>query len=127
MPSLVYAHPLTDRERRLFWLLFASWIVNVVDLALSAVAMEHQVLVEMNPLAAMIVPHGVAAIAVYKFTLLIIGTTIFWACRTQPITERCAWAYAAVCVALSLWWHHVYATLGPMWITLTQAAAELPA
>jgi hypothetical protein len=112
-------HGVDARERRVFWLILVAWIANIFDLFFTLIVHEHRLLTELNPLAALVIPYGTAAIVLYKMTMLSIGTSIFWQFRRHPLTERCAWGYAAVCLALSIWWHALYSDLAPVWVTLT--------
>ena len=92
----------------MFYLLLAAWIVNLFDLGFTLLAQEQGLLVELNPVAARVIPHGAVAAAAYKLALLSFGTMILWLCRDLAIAERSAWVYAIVCVALAFQWHLVY-------------------
>lgn len=113
-PSLL-AVPLREaRVRRLFWLLMAAWIINLFDLGFTLLAHEMQVLVELNPIAARIIPLGTVPTVIYKLTLLSAGTFLLWRHRHCRLAEHGAWAYAAVCVGLSFWWHQLYIDVEPI-------------
>ena len=103
------------RQRRVFWLLTAAWLINVFDLFFTQIAYSQSMLVEMNPVAAMVLPYGLLATAVYKFALLIVGTGILWWYRRHSLVEAAAWAYAIVCVFLCFWWHHYNEHIIPLW------------
>lgn len=107
------------RQRRLFWLLTAAWLVNVFDLFFTQMAYNQSMLVEMNPVAAMILPYGPLVTALYKFTLLIVGTSILWWYRRHGLAEAAAWAYALVCVFLCFWWHRFNVEIIPVWTCLS--------
>ena len=115
-----------DRERRLFWLLIGVWIIHLFDLGFTLLAYEQRVLIEMNPLAARVLPLGSTALVVYKLTLLVFGTGILWWFRRDPFAERCAWAYAIVCVALCLCWHRIYHDAQPNLVVLNTVLEILP-
>ena len=106
------------RQRRVFWLLTGAWLINVFDLFFTQIAYNQSMLVEMNPLAAMVLPYGPLATAVYKFALLIVGTSILWWYRHHSLAEVATWAYAIVCVFLCFWWHHFNEQIIPLWTNL---------
>jgi hypothetical protein len=106
------------RQRRMFCLLAVAWLINVFDLFLTQMAYNHSMLVEMNPVAALVLPYGPLATAVYKFALLIIGTSILWWYRGHALAEAASWSYALVCVFLCFWWHHFNAEIIPLWAQL---------
>lgn len=117
----------STRDRRLFWLISAAWLMNIFDLALTLMAHQHNFLIELNPLAALVLPYGAGGLVAYKFVMLSIGTAIFWLFRHVPLTEKCAWFYAGVCVALTFWWQVIYRDIAPHWVQLSQYTAGLPA
>ncbi len=110
------------RGRRLAWLLIAIWIVHLFDLGFTLMAREHQFLVEMNPLAALLVPHGPAAIVLYKVALLLVGTAALWYARRSPLSEPATWVYVSLCVLLAMWWYRVYDGVNREWTSFHIAA-----
>jgi len=114
------------RQRRVFWLLTAAWLVNVFDLLFTQIAYNQSMLVEMNPMAAMVLPYGPLAMAVYKFVLLIVGTSILWWYRRHLVAEAATWAYAFVCVGLSFWWHHFNEQIIPLWADMNPHIVNTP-
>lgn len=126
MPWLLTAERDHYRRRRLFWLLVGIWIINLFDLGFTLLLYEQRVLIEMNPLAARILPLGAGALAAYKLTLLTFGTGMLWQCRRCGFAEWCAWAYALICVGLSLRWHQIYLDAQPGWVMANTVADLLP-
>lgn len=102
------------RSKRLFWLLVMAWLLNLMDLAYTLLAHEHDLLHELNPLAATILPYGPLALIAYKVGFLLLGTVILWICREHWLTESCLWGYTAVCMALAFWWQRVVAEAAPV-------------
>ena len=103
------------RDRRLLWLLLAAWIINLFDLFLTVFAWRQNLMVELNPLAAKVLPHGTAAIVIYKLSLLAIGTACLWYCRRHWATEPAVWAYVILCIGLSFWWHRMVNEMHMSW------------
>lgn len=114
------------RARRLFYLLLGAWIINLFDLGLTLVAEQQNLLVEMNPFAARVLPHGPVAVIVYKFVMLTIGTAALWYCRSHWATEPAVWVYVGLCVGLSFWWRHVLKEAEPVWMMANTADKILP-
>lgn len=102
------------RSKRLFWLLVMAWLLNLMDLGYTLLAHQHDLLHELNPLAATILPYGPLALIAYKVGFLLLGTVILWICREHWLTEGCLWAYTAVCMALAFWWQRVVAEAAPV-------------
>jgi hypothetical protein len=117
---------LRARERRLFWLLLAAWIINLFDLGLTLLAAEQRILVELNPVAAQVLLHGPLAVAVYKFALMVFGTAFLWHCRRHAWTEPLVWCYVLLCVALSFRWNTLYREAQPSWVQANTASQLLP-
>jgi hypothetical protein len=107
--------PDRSRARRLLWLLLTVWVMNLFDLILTLTAWQQNFMVELNPLAAKILPHGTAAIVIYKLSLLGLGTAVLWHCRNHWATEPVVWAYVILCLGLSLWWHKLMKDLNYSW------------
>ena len=126
-PLLLTARSDRAGDCRLLWLLLGMWVIHLFDLGFTLLAREQGLLVELNPLAARLLPYGDGGITAYKLFLLVIGTYILWSQRRLPTTEKIAWAYAIVCVGLSLWWHLLYSEAEPTWMYANQAVALLPA
>jgi hypothetical protein len=105
-------------HRRLAWLLVAAWIVNLFDLGLTMLAWRQNLMVELNPLAAQVLPHGPAAIVAYKLVLLLVGTASLWYCRRHWATEPAVWAYVLLCIGLSFWWRSVVNEMHVCWAEL---------
>lgn len=108
--------------RRLAWLLVAAWIINLFDLSLTILAWRENMMVELNPLAAKVLPHGPAAIVAYKLGLLLIGTLALWYCRSHWATEPAVWMYVLLCIGLSFWWHRVVNEMHMTWAELHSPA-----
>lgn len=102
------------RARRLFWLLVMAWLLNLMDLSYTLLAHKHDLLHELNPLAASVLPYGPLALVAYKVGFLLLGTTILWICRQHRLTEGCLWAYTALCLGLAFWWQRVVAEAAPI-------------
>ncbi|MEP0842758.1 MAG: hypothetical protein HRF43_08605, partial [Phycisphaerae bacterium] len=117
---------LRARSRRLFYLLLGAWIINLFDLCLTLLAEQQNMLVEMNPLAARVIPHGPLAVVVYKFAMLSIGTGVLWYCRRHWVTEPAVWMYVFLCIGLSFWWRRVLAEAEPVWMLANTAEKVLP-
>lgn len=130
-PAIPAAHaPVRGRwpatDRRLAWLLLAAWIINLFDLGLTMFAWRQNLMVELNPLAARVLPHGTTAIVAYKLGLLIIGTATLWYCRRHWATEPAVWIYVILCIALSFWWHKLVNDLHLSWAELGPPARQQP-
>ncbi len=113
------------RGRRLFWLLLAVWIINLFDLGLTLLAYQQNLMVELNPLAAKVLPHGTAALVAYKLGLLGLGTVALWYCRHHWVTEPAVWGYVVVCVCLSFWWHKLMIDIHHSWADIASPARAL--
>jgi len=103
------------RPRRVLIALAAVWVINVFDLGFTILEAGRFTFVELNPVAAKLVHAPPYALAVYKFTLLSIGTVILLAYRRHRICELACWFVLAAYVALAFRWiayyDHVVLTL----------------
>ena len=113
-------------DRRLAYLLLVAWIINLFDLCLTVLAWRQHLMVELNPLAAKVLPHGTAAIIIYKIGLLVIGTTALWYCRRHWATEPAVWAYVILCIGLSFWWHSLVNEMHLSWAEFNPPAHLQP-
>lgn len=92
------------RTRRICLLMLAVWIMNIVDLLLTLSAHTQGLLVEVNPIAVAILPHGAVALSIFKILLVLFGTMVFIAYNQRRMIECLSWALAAVYVAVSVQW-----------------------
>ena len=79
-------------------------MLNAYDLGMTLEASRHGLFVELNPVAAMILPTGVVAITLYKFSLVTLGSTLLLSCRQYPASEFGAWTTLLVYGLLASHW-----------------------
>lgn len=90
--------------------LACTWVVHVFDLGFTQLETHQERFRELNPIAAGLL-HDPHAMAVYKFSLLTIGSIIVLCLRRWPITEMGAWLMLASSVYVAVRWHCYYASL----------------
>jgi hypothetical protein len=83
-------------------------------------------MVELNPLAAKILPHGTLAIVAFKIGLVFLGTASLWYCRRHWAAEPAIWAYVIICFALSLWWHRLINEMHVSWAEFSAPVSTQP-
>lgn len=96
------------RPRRVLIALAAVWVINVFDLGFTILEAGRFTFVEMNPVAANLIHAPPYALAVYKFTLLSIGTVILLSYRRHRVCELACWFVLAAYVALAFRWSAYY-------------------
>jgi hypothetical protein len=102
------------RSRRIWLLLAAVWLMNTFDLGFTLHAHNHGLLVEQNPVALAVLPHGPAALVLFKVALVGFSTAVLAYNRRELLVECAVWAAAAAYVGVSLRWmlcYEVYQTI----------------
>ncbi len=102
------ASPLSGRPPRICLLVLAIWIMNAFDLLLTIQAQRQGLLVETNPIAQSILPHGPLALALFKILLVGFGSCVLLWHRHHLLTECMAWLAALVNVGVSFRWVSCY-------------------
>jgi hypothetical protein len=92
------------RAHRVLLLLIGLWIINAFDLVLTVIAQANGLLVEINPIAARVLPFGYLAIVVYKTALVAIGSAALLSIRRRPIAEVTAAVMLAVYSLVAFQW-----------------------
>lgn len=103
-----------SRPQRVLAVLSAVWMLNAYDLWMTLEAAGHGLLVELNPVAAMILPGGTTAIILYKLSLVTLGSTLLVACRRHRASEYGAWTTLVVYGLLTSHWLECWA-----WYSIT--------
>ncbi len=117
---------LHQRSRRVFWLLFGTWIINFFDLGFTLLAHEQGILTEMNPLAMHLLLIGPLPVVAFKLSTLALGTAIVWLTRQHAFVERIVWGYAILCIGLSCWWYRFYVEADTTWVMASLTLRCLP-
>ena len=97
-----------SRSHRVLCLVAGLWLINLFDLVLTVLAHSQGVLAEMNPLARRLFPLGPQALAVYKFTLVGIGSGVLIGYRKRLIAELAATAMLIVYAGVAVRWRLCY-------------------
>lgn len=93
------------RTIRILSLLIAILIFNIGDLVMTLAYKESGMMIENNVVAAGIVHNdSVAALILFKSSLIFIGFAILWTCRKQTSSEIGCWLMLAVLTLLTLKW-----------------------
>ena len=98
----------SGRDRRVCLLVLAIGIMNVFDLLLTIQAHGQGVLVETNPIAQSILPHGLVALVVFKILLVGFGSCVLLWYRRRLLAECMAWMVGAINVVVSFHWMSCY-------------------
>jgi hypothetical protein len=106
--------PVSGRPRRVLAVLLAVWMLNAYDLWMTLEADRHGLLVELNPVAATILPGGTTAIILYKLSLVTLGSTLLVACRRHRASEYGAWTTLLVYGLLTTHWFECW-----VWYSIT--------
>lgn len=96
------------RDRRVCLLVLAIGIMNVFDLLLTIQAQRQGVLVETNPIAQSLLPHGLGALVVFKILLVGFGSCVLLWYRRRLLAECMAWMVVAINVVVSFHWMFCY-------------------
>lgn len=97
------------RSLRVTALLAVVFVLSTCDLALTQLQVQRGNFVELNLLAAQVLPHGLGGMAAYKAVLLGLGGSIIYHYRRRRAAEASAWLLAACHVGLLLWWQQYLA------------------
>ena len=99
--SLSHAH----RHRRMGELLGILWLLSIADLFFTLWAHRFTTFYEANPIArAMLSAGAIGALVLFKFSLTLIGSGIFWRVRRHGRAELALWAVVGVYVLLAFQW-----------------------
>lgn len=100
---------LLRRSVRVALLLSAVSLLNAFDLVFTILAARMGGLIELNPLAAVIVESGShAALGAFKCLLVGPGLLVLWCCRRHRVSELGCWMLTLLFVGLSYRWYHYY-------------------
>ena len=111
LERFVTGRRLGTRAQRVFVLLVSLWILNACDLGFTLYAHLAGQLVELNPIAAVILSYGDGALVIYKLSVLAAGSSMLWWTRRFPLTEAGMWCLLAINVAVIIRWHRFYDVL----------------
>lgn len=105
-------HPLAlphiDRPTRVLCIVVLVWLMSVVDLRFTLLEASSAHFIELNPVAAELLTISLDAVALYKVTMLGIGTGILLALRRHALSEFAAWLLLGVFLALMVLWTLYY-------------------
>ncbi|MCG3136273.1 MAG: hypothetical protein HJJLKODD_00099 [Phycisphaerae bacterium] len=96
------------RVRRIWVLMSAIWLMNGFDLIMTLSAHQQGLLVESNPVAHAILPHGPVALGIFKVALVLAGSLIFLNYRRHPLVEYLSWFLVVVYLGVSFRWVACY-------------------
>jgi len=91
------------------------WMLNAFDLAFTILSHEQGFLHEENPLARIMLSHGIASIILFKLGLVLIGSYPLLRFRKARIAELAACLVFAAYVLLAIRWsmcYELYAFVG---------------
>jgi hypothetical protein len=109
--------PLIDdqRTRRIGELICILWMLSLVDLGFTLWASLFTPFIELNPIAAIFLQHGmVTSLVLMKVLLTTIGATVFWRLRKNRQAELALWLMVVVYVALTIRWAAYTHGVAPM-------------
>lgn len=107
--------PSSSRPLRMAIIIGALWLTNAFDVTMTLVAHGQGVLHETNPVGVWLLNVGPPALFLYKFTMVLIGTTLLWRVHRHPIAESTAWMILGIYVIVAMRWcdyYDVYLALG---------------
>lgn len=81
------------RSRKVLVMLCFLWVINIMDLVLTMVAIRMGGFVELNPIARLCI-HDAGLLGLFKMSLLLFSTLILFGMRRRKITE---WACHGLC------------------------------
>jgi hypothetical protein len=100
-----YFLPGDARLRRVSELLGALWMLSLADLFFTLWAHRFTPFIELNPLAAALLGQDlILSVVLYKVTLMLIATAIFWRLRRSGRTEFALWGLVFVYTLLMIRW-----------------------
>ena len=106
---MIPAHPFLwsegSRGRRVTHGIAVLWILSLADLFFTLWAHSFTPFDELNPLAAVMLDHGLITVLVLtKLALTTVGVTIFWRLRVYRRVELAMWFVVVVYLLLALRW-----------------------
>ncbi len=111
-----------SRSRRILILLAGVWMLNAFDLGFTILAHAQGALLELNPIANLLLAYGTEAVIAYRLGIVLFGTSLLWWARRHRLTEMGTWLVMVAYVAVALRWHHFY----DVQLLLQQSGAQFP-
>jgi len=102
--------PLAGRSRRVVLALAFIWLVGLIDLHLTLLAVRIGHFQEVNPVARALI-HSPPLVVAYKLVLLMVCTGLMFRFRRRLLTEVGCWLLAGAHAVLAFLWHAYYAPL----------------
>lgn len=94
-----------DRQQRVTALVLMAVVLSLFDLAQTITYMRGVGMLELNPLARVMVELGGARqLVMFKMFTVAVGCGVLYLLRRHALAERCAWVCVVVLVCLALWW-----------------------
>ena len=92
-------------SRRTGELLLAVWLLSLADLFFTIWAHLFTPFREMNPIAGVMLGRGlIPSLIIYKLTVTLLGTAIFWRVRHDSKARFALWGVVMVYVLLAIRW-----------------------
>jgi hypothetical protein len=92
-------------SRRTGELLIALWVLSIADLIFTVWAHLFTPFHEMNPIAGALLGRGlIPSLIIYKLTVTLLGTAIFWRVRHHAKARFALWGLVFVYVLLAVRW-----------------------
>jgi hypothetical protein len=104
--------PWFNRARRILFVLFAVWLMHMLDLRFTLAESAKGHFHELNPFAAFILDWSHFGVVLYKVLLLGGATAILWYLRRYAISERASWLLLFMAIGLTIRWQ-MYFQLAP--------------
>jgi hypothetical protein len=93
-------------SRRTGELLLALWVLSIADLFFTVWAHLFTPFKEMNPIADAMLGRGlIPSLVIYKLTVTLIGTAIFWRVRGHAKARFALWGLVIVYTLLAVRWN----------------------
>src|SRR5436190_22905152 len=92
-------------SRRTGELLLALWVLSIADLCFTIWAHVFTPFQEMNPIADALLGRGlIPSLIIYKLTVTLLGTAIFWRVRHHAKARFALWGLVFVYILLAVRW-----------------------
>ena len=92
-------------SRRTGELLLALWVLSIADLLFTIWAHVFTPFQEMNPIADALLGRGlIPSLIIYKLTVTLLGTAIFWRVRHHAKARFALWGLVFVYILLAVRW-----------------------
>lgn len=97
-----------SRSHRIVCIVVALLLLNVFDLLFTLLAYEQGMLEEQNPLARLLLPHGILSLSLFKIGMVLIGIYPLLKFRNHRIVEMSAFIGLLIYITVAFHWNDCY-------------------